>query len=261
MSGTEDVKEQVPRLVLQTRLRWFGAEILVVVFGILIAFSVDAWWSEKAERVQERELLRGLGAEFAANLELFDRTALLHRQSIEQAREMLEITGPVPPELDPATIESLLWPLISEIPSYHPAMGEVEAMLGSGQLRLIRNDRLRTAIAAWPGALKLLRETEDEMREDVIRQFFPYIITKIPLVSMDHNVGFLDTPGPSRFEADYRSLLADFVFENHVENRWVMALFILQDGEPVRALLAEVLDLIQLELGEGPTADDREGRS
>jgi hypothetical protein len=248
------------QLEWQRGLRWFVAEFLVVVVGILVALALNAWWSDRAERAQERELLKGLSTEFTVNRELFDRTADLHRDTIEQARQLLKMTGPAPADIDPAEIDALLFPLLSEIPSFHPAMGEVEAMLGSGQLGLIQNDSLRAAVAAWPGALTLRRETEDEMRADVIGGFYPYIIDRVPLVTMDHRVGFLDTPGPSRFQQDYAALLSDVAFENHVENRWVMARFILQDGEPVRQLLDDVIRLINAELG-GTAPSDRTANS
>jgi hypothetical protein len=244
------IEKTQPQHNQQRGIRWFAAEFLVVVTGILVALTVNAWWSDRAERAQERELLRGLHAEFVANKALFDRTTDLHRQSIVQARQLLKLTGPDPTDIDPTEIDVLLFPLLSEIPSFHPAMGEMEAMLGSGQLALIRDDRLRTAIAAWPGALSLLRETEDEMREDVIRVFYPYVVERMPLVTMDYRVGFIDTPGPSRFPRDYKTLLADVVFENHVENRWVMARFILKDGERVRQLLDDVIRMIDAQLGE-----------
>ena len=240
------------RLEWRLGLRWFLAEFLVVVLGILVALGLNAWWTDRLERAQEMELLMGLRSEISANLDLFDRTADLHRETIDQARQLLSFTGPAPTDFDPAAIDSLLFPVLSEIPSFHPAMGEVKAMLGAGQLGLIQNDRLRTAVAGWPGALELLRETEDEMRSDVLHGFYPYMIDRIPLVTMDRNVGFIDTPRPSRFTQDYALLLSDVTFENHVENRWVMARFILQDGEPVRELLGEILQLINAEL-EGTT--------
>ena len=144
----------------------------------------------------------------------------------------------------------MLFPLLSELPSYHPAMGEVEAMLGAGHLGLIQNDQLRSALAGWPGVRAVLRETEDEMRNDVVLGFYPYMVDRIPLVTLDYQVGFIDTPGPSRFSSDYDSLLSDFAFENHVENRWVMAKFILNDGVPVRNRIVEILELINGELAE-----------
>jgi len=264
MSETENFRP-APSLgqhqfVWQRGLRWFLAEFLVVVVGILVALTLNAWWTERLERAQERELLVGLRAEFAANHDLFDRTADLHRETIRQARRLLKFTGPSPGDVDPATIDPLLFPLLSEIPSFHPAMGEVEALLGAGQLGLIQNDRLRATVAGWPGALALLRETEDEMRSDVVQGFYPYIIDRVPLVTMDHSVGFIDTPGPSRFKQDYALLLSDVAFENHVENRWVMAKFILQDGEPVRKLLSEVLQLIDAELGDEVPSEGTDNR-
>jgi hypothetical protein len=249
MSENESAVSQLQRHAWHARLRWFSAEFLVVVSGILVALAVNAWWSDRGERAQEHDLLVGLRAEFVANRGLLQRTMEQHKETIEQARKLLNLTGPDPGDIDVEVVDGLLFPLLSVMPSFHPAMGEVEAMLGSGQLGLIRNADLRTAVAAWPGALSLLRDTEDEMQEDVVQEFYPYVLERIPLVTMDHGVGFIDTPGPSRFPRDYRSLLTDVAFENHVENRWVMAKFILEDAEPVRELLDEIIALIEIELG------------
>lgn len=232
----------------QRGIQWFLAEFLVVVLGILVALGLNGWWTDRVERAQERDLLLGLQVEFEANLALFDRTADLHRETIEQSRQLIELTGPNPGDIDLSMINNILFPLLSEIPSFHPALGEIEAMLGAGQLGLIRNDQLRAAVAGWPGALAVLRETEDEMRSDVVQGFYPYMTTRFPLVTLDSSLGFIDTPRPSRFPADYAALLSDVEFENHVENRWVMAKFILRDGEPVRKRLNDVLCLINSEL-------------
>ena len=55
---------------------WFAIalEIVIVVLGVVIGFQVTAWGAERATRAQERELLRGLRSEFAANIALYDRT-------------------------------------------------------------------------------------------------------------------------------------------------------------------------------------------
>lgn len=233
----------------QRGIRWFLAEFLVVVAGILVALAVNGWWIDRVERSQERDLLLGLQTEFSENLDLFDRTAALHRKTIEQARQLLEITGRSPVGVAPEDVDKLLFPLISEMPSFHPAMGEVEAMLGAGHLGLIQNRRLRAALAGWPGVLSLLRETEDEMRSDVMHEFYPYMVKHIPLVTLDYRMGIIDTAGPSQFPLDYNTLLSDFVFENHVENRWVMANFILEDGTQVRDRIVEILEQIDIELG------------
>ena len=228
--------------------RWFAAEFLVVVCGVLVALAAGAWASGRMDRDREQLLLRGLRSELAANLVLFDSTAQQHRAVIGQSRRLLTWTGPTPVGFEPTEVDSLLFALISDMPSYHPSMGEMEAMLGSGGLALIRDGELRAAIASWPGILELLRETEDEMRSDVLTSFYPYVIQRTPLLTIDHTVGLIRESGPSRFSQGYVELLSDVAFENHVENRWVMSRFILEDGEPVRALLEHMIRLIDSQL-------------
>ncbi|MEK9509675.1 hypothetical protein WI460_15865 [Gemmatimonadota bacterium Y43] len=219
-------------------------EIGIVVLGVVIGFQVSAWGDHREARAQERELLRGLRAEFTANLALLDEVAEEHQATIRIARRVLEWTGPEPADVPDAVMDTLLVDLISEIPAYHPAMGEMDAMLGAGRLGLVRDDTLRTLLASWPTALERLRAVEDEMRADVLDRFFPYLIERVPLVTADRQVGFLDLDRPSRFPQRYDALLADVAFENHTENRWVMARAILAESEPVHDLLQRMVQRI-----------------
>lgn len=223
-------------------------EVAIVVVGVVIGFQLTAWGQSRAARAQERDLLRGLRAELAANIDLLDRVAEEHRASIRQARRVLAWTGPDPADVPPTVMDTLVVYLISEMPAYHPAMGEVEAVMGAGQLGLIRNDSLRAMLASWPNLLERYQEVEDEMHADVSDRFFPYILERVPLVSADWQVGWIETDRPSRFPQRYDALLSDVVFENHVENRWVLANEILEGSEPVRALLVRMVGRIDREL-------------
>ena len=225
---------------------WFavGIELVIVVLGVVIGFQVTAWGNERAARAQERELLRGLRAELAANVDLLDRVADEHRRTIAQARRVLAWTGPDPADVPANTMDTLVTSLITEMPAYHPAMGEVEAMLGAGQLGLVRDDSLRTMLASWPTVLERLQAEEAEAQSDVMALFFPYLVDRVPLVTADRQVGYLDADRPSRFPRRYEALLSDVAFENHVENRWVLANLVLEESEPVRALLVRMIERI-----------------
>lgn len=228
---------------------WFAVvlEVLIVIVGVVVGFQVTAWGNERAARTQERALLHGVRAELAANIDLLDRVADEHRRSIQQARRVLAWTGPAPENVPSTVMDTLVTQLITEIPAYHPAMGEVGAMLGAGQLGLIRDDSLRAMLASWPNVLERLQAVEDEMRADVIDRFFPYIVERTPLVTADRQVGYIDVDRPSRFPQRYDALLSDVAFENHTENRWVMAKAIMEEGEPVRALLVQMVRRIDRE--------------
>lgn len=44
-------------------VRWFGAEFLVVVTGVLVALALNAWWGERQDRDLEQDYLRQLAAD------------------------------------------------------------------------------------------------------------------------------------------------------------------------------------------------------
>ena len=45
------------------------AEGFVIVLSILLAFGIEAWWSERGERDAEAEALQGLRDDFVVSLE------------------------------------------------------------------------------------------------------------------------------------------------------------------------------------------------
>jgi hypothetical protein len=42
-------------------------EAVLIVASILLAFTLDSWWDERKERVEETEILQGLQEEFLQN--------------------------------------------------------------------------------------------------------------------------------------------------------------------------------------------------
>ena len=229
-------------------LRWFAAEFFVVVAGVLVALAVQSWWNDRSARLEEHALLQRLRAEFVGNRHRYDETAGSQREIIATARRMLEWTGPRPSSVDVAEFEPLLLSLCTDLPRYRPAVSELEAMIDSGQLALIRNDRLRARIAAWPRALERVRTSETYVADQVIRGFLPYLFERIPLTNLDVSVGMDPDQRRSRFEADYKMLLSDVQFENHVENRWALSVIILNSMADARALMEEIITLLDAEL-------------
>src|SRR5262245_56681388 len=215
-------------------LRWFAAEFLVVVSGILVALAVQSWWSDRADRLQEQALLQRLRAEFVSNRKQYDEIVQEHNEIIEHVKRVLEWTGPKPPAVDVETFEANVSTLLNDLPAFRPATSELDAMLSTGQLALLRNAELRAKLSEWPVALEALRRTEDNLTQMVVGEFYPYLLERTPLLNWDLRDGFFVGPPNSRFERNYDALLRDVSFENHVETRWTMAVFILGFMEPTR---------------------------
>ncbi len=63
-------------------VRWLLAELTVLVVGILIAISVDAWRQDLQDRETEQVLLKALAVEFTNNEEMQIQAGI--KQSLEQ---------------------------------------------------------------------------------------------------------------------------------------------------------------------------------
>jgi hypothetical protein len=129
-------------------LRWFGAEILVVVAGILIALAINAWWSERQEAHEERRLLLALMGEFKANQERLAEIVAFHK-ALKATTLTLLAHSAAPSTLSAEAADQLLadgswWSSYTTLEST-----VLDAAVQDGQLRLIRNDALRRRLAAW----------------------------------------------------------------------------------------------------------------
>jgi len=145
-------------------------------------------------------------------------------------------------------VETHVAEVLNSIPTYRATTSELDAMLGSGQFVLIRNDELRARIAAWPAALQRLHRNEEILTDEVIDEFYPYLVERIPLLNVEPWIGAIAGQLPSRFPRNYEALLADVQFENHVDNRVFGGRIILNRMEDVRFLQEEIISLLDAEL-------------
>ena len=127
--------------------RWFGAEFLVVVTGVLVALAVGAWWQGRQDAATERAYLRQLASDLRETEQAAaDADAFL--RPVDRAGSLLWLAFY---EADPPPRDSLLvWAERSMWTStVRPVLGTAEALVATGDLALIRDDSLRTAVTAY----------------------------------------------------------------------------------------------------------------
>lgn len=120
----------------QQRIRRLAVEALSVTVGVLLAFSVDAWW----DRVQQRDVVDGLrraaAVEAASNRRLLESYRGAGQRSITAGRELVRLIGPEP-EVVP--LDSVLG-LMGMLLSYEAAPLEFAAtdrLLASGDVEVL----------------------------------------------------------------------------------------------------------------------------
>ncbi|HET7460995.1 MAG TPA: hypothetical protein VFJ82_07095 [Longimicrobium sp.] len=150
---------------------WRGVlrEFAVIVAGVLCALAAQAWWDAHQERGRERDYLRQILADTRANARRLDEAIRTDSTAVwygNRAMDVLTDTGPAPPA------DSLVaWIDHSARASdFQPLAGNYRALIGTGDLRLVRNDSLRARLAAYAATLDSEVERQRQFRTAVSAQ-------------------------------------------------------------------------------------------
>ena len=201
------------------------SESALIVASILLAFGIDAWWDERRDRADEKEMLLGLQSEYRANLEALNSRYEYHRQELVGLERLALATQAGEwtdePELLDDSLNWLLTPRTLDLGN-----GVVDALLAGGRIELLTNLRLRDQLASWRGVLGEVMDDESDNSEMVFRDIAPYLSRNgIPVSS---------------------------AFKASADNVWLLpARTIAGDSERVNALLndPEFQTLVELRLG------------
>jgi hypothetical protein len=145
---TPTVPASVPRRWDWRRgAKWFGAEFLVVVTGVLVALALNAWWADRQDRSKEQFYLRQLVADLAETeraSDQMDRRMVPFERAPRRLAQAYFLTN-LPPR------DSIVaWASVAPVHfPISPVLGTVEAMVTTGDIGLIRDDSLRIAIVSY----------------------------------------------------------------------------------------------------------------
>lgn len=158
------------------RHRWIRllAQGLGVTASILLAFAVDAGWDYRQDRQEEAEALARLRTGFRTNRARLIQARDEHRRILDNAILLIEEIDELRANRGHVVPDSLL-PTLWNWQTYDPVNGTLVSLLASGDLGLIRNDSLRTALASWPDRVADLNEDEAIQRAAVRDHFLPLL--------------------------------------------------------------------------------------
>lgn len=221
--------------------RQFLAEGILIVVSILLAFAIDASWNDRLRRQDQQRAMHALEQEFGAASELLTRVSLAHKNGFTAGEALLRFTGPEATQIDSDSLAEILPPLF-RIPYFSPSLGTLEAILSSGNLRIIESDELRAALATFPVALADLNRTQDYGAQLVLGHFVPFVAPHIPL----RRYG-MTSRGETSFTGDVGPLLRSLEFENLVQVRLMNHELALAASTALSERVARILEMLSLE--------------
>ena len=143
-------------------MRWFAAEIVVIVAGVLIALALNAWWQGRQEADLERAYLEQLHADLVASEEGLAGAVWFFEVRASAAAGIVHSfwQDDLPPQ------DSLATWMLRSLTSwrFRPALGTAEAIVSTGDLRLVSDDSLRTMTVRYIDNIEA--NLEDAQRYD-----------------------------------------------------------------------------------------------
>ena len=139
-------------------------EFVIVILGVVIGFQITAWNAERAEVAREAAYLRQLDVELTtilADLEQGKREADAYFNWVRQFLEGVETD-------DPALAQQGSWGLnaITEVVRANVEPAVLTELISTGELGLIRDSELRTALASIP---QMQNESQSRMDQMAMR--------------------------------------------------------------------------------------------
>lgn len=132
----------------------FG-EIFLVVIGILIALQVNNWNEERKDSIKEQQILSQLKEDYEANLLQLDQKISSRISIIQAGNEILKyIDQPTNIHNDSIAIKLSV---ISGWSTFDPIQNDLFA---SGDIRLIKNGKLKRHLSNWSSDIIALQEVE-----------------------------------------------------------------------------------------------------
>ena len=125
-----------------------AVEAAAIVASILLAFAIDAWWDERQERAEEREVLESLLVEFQANRDQAASVISFHERVVQSIKVLMELSEDEILALPAEAVEEALGSFGSPR-TFDAVRGSVDALIGSGKLGILQDRELRESLTTF----------------------------------------------------------------------------------------------------------------
>lgn len=222
-------------------------DVVLIVVSILIAFALDTWWDDRADRSREEAHLQTLLSEFRATRDRLQLRLNELEGSIEATYEILALTGPSPRSVSSEVLGDLINTSF-DVGVFSPQGGAVQALLASGELPLLQSDSLSVLLAGWPVLVDVLRSDSERLslnREERIHESL--LRLGVPTAQIARHLDWVDLPA-SGFSLDPNAVLSDVGLENAFVSRAVRSRFLERAYHEALTSTAEIIRRLEADL-------------
>jgi len=236
-----------------TDQNWFavGLDVIVVIVGIFLGLQVQAYYEERAERVEEQKFLTRLHMEVMQSLnfteENFDALILMN-----EFQETERLTFQVSNQFDGADTQvDLDHTHCLAILSSHIYIDQINSLptitelLASGQMSIIQNEDIKIAVSQHSMALEGLKGLTDNLGSQALD-----LSRKYPsLITLDYRMQNIRNTDEFEHQCNYQEMAKSINFKNDlINNRAKLHAFNLTLAQQ-NEMLINLHEAIDAELG------------
>jgi hypothetical protein len=198
-------------------IQWkrLSVEATAIVASILLAFAIDAWWDERELREQEIAQLYALHADFTENVKRLQDVIDWQEVVVASQTRLLGIIHghqdmPNEEALKKLVTDSFMFYRLEEV------LGAYQALVSSGDLRMIRDRKLRAAIAEFAGTLGDGYEDEELGLRLRVRLLSEMSSSTEILAVLEPSFRADGSLPDSAYDPDFNALLDNRDYRNHL---------------------------------------------
>jgi hypothetical protein len=154
-------------------------EIVLVVFGILIALSINNWNQNRINNLSESLLLKEINTEFKFNKEELESTVKAYVRIRDQCDYLRKSFPTVQSEIDKDSLSKALYQ-IRNLSSADLSMGSISTLINTSSFEIISNTELRSLLIQWDDLISDYFEREEQAINYTRQTVIPYLAKRIP---------------------------------------------------------------------------------
>lgn len=169
------------RIVQTLKQKWpeYLLEVIVIVLGVLGAFSLNNWNESRKDRKREVAILQQLKTEFRSNLNQLDERIEIRMKMLDSSVDLLEFIDQ-PSERNKDSVNArIAWTI--PYTTFDPIVNDLAS---SGSLRIIRSDTLKQLLSFWTSEIIQVTEGETNWTKYRNEVYVPFLIKHYQLRTM-----------------------------------------------------------------------------
>lgn len=169
-------------------IKWFFAEFLVVVTGVLVAFALNSWWVDVKDRNKEETYLKQVLQDIESSIQLMEGAVKFEVSASHAASQLMEVaySDSIPPTAE-LNIHAL------RCMNFEPGsllQSTLLSLVNSGDLQLISDDSTRVELTSLSGELADYETMRRTITSEMLIPAFKELSSSVS--PMDINLSMLD---------------------------------------------------------------------